>query len=424
MTLIIFVVLFFAMILLGSPIIIAMGFTAVAWLIQSDIPVLVMAQKIFTQTDSFALLAVPFFMFAGQLMEKTGITEKILGFANKCVGHIRGGFGCAVELAGIIMAGISGSANADAAALASLTLPGLKKQGYDEGISVSIVASAGVLGPIIPPSVFVVLYATAANMNVGQLLMSGIMPGVVCGFGFMVICYIYACRHGLPTSPFPGFKAIGHSFIRALGALFMPLIIIGGILSGVFTATEAGVIACVYGLGYGMVQKKLTVEMLTSSLRDAVLNSVAPLGIMAMSSIFGYMLSRERLPAIVSDFCANNIGNPHVFLFFVVLLAVFAGCFIDASATMLMMIPILMPIAANYGISALDFSIVFTLALMTAGITPPVGQLLFIVASYENIPLNKVVKKIPPFIFVMFAVCIIEIFFPAFATWIPALMYK
>jgi len=240
-------ILFLVMLVIGVPIAVCMGLTAAAWLlVNPEIPGMLVASKMYAQMDNFAMLAVPFFMLAGQVMERTGITDGLVDFANSIVGHIRGGLSHTACLTGMLMAGISGSGQADTAAIGNVLIPALKKDGYEEGYAVSVVASAGGLGPIIPPSIFFIYYANATQYSVGKLFMGGMIPGILMGIGFMVIGYFYARKRQIPLRPFAGFGNIWRSFKRNVFVLFMPCIIVFGILLGVFTPTEAGVVAALY----------------------------------------------------------------------------------------------------------------------------------------------------------------------------------
>ena len=419
---IILIAIFFALLLLGAPLMISMGASSMVWLVCSDhIPNLVMIQKIFSSMDNFSLMAVPFFMIAGQVMERAGITENIVKFSNSCVGWIRGGIAHTTEFSGIIMAGISGSSAADGAALSSMLLRGLQKAGYDPGWAVAIVSSAASIGPIIPPSIIMIVYANAAGLNIGKLFLGGIIPGLMLGIGYMIICYFYAKKHNIPVNPFCGFKQLFKDFSQAFGALLMPIIIIGGILLGVFTATEAGVIGVIYGLIYGLFTRRLTLKAVVLSIRDAAIAAVGPLSLIAFSSIMGYALAREGVTEIIANFCSTYIHSQFGFLCFIVLICVIAGCFIDGTAAMLILTPVVLPIVVQMGIDVQQFSVIFMIAIMSAGLTPPVGGLLFIVSAADNIPLNKCVKPVIPFVIVTVLVMVIMMFIPGTATWIPSL---
>lgn len=423
MMLLITFISFFALLLIGCPIHVCMGLSTVAWLILSgDAPGFVLASKMYAQHDSFSLMAIPFFMLAGQIMETTGITEKIINFANSLVGHIRGGLAHTATLTGMIMAGVSGSANADGAAIGSVMLPSLKKAGYEAGQSVAIIAAAGSLGPIIPPSIFMVILCNATGSNVSNLFMAGIIPGVMMGFGFMIINYVYAKRHNIPTTPFGGFRKVWETFKKAVWALMMPVIILGGILSGVFTATEAGVIAVLYGVIYGFFAKTLNFKQLRRCLTEATVSSIGPMLLIACSGVFAYMLTSLGTDKIVAKFILTYLPNQHAFLLFILILGLFLGCFIDSIASCLMLMPILTPIVAALGIDFTLFAIVFTTAFLSCTITPPVGTLLYVVSGIDGTPIMKTVKPVIPYVFVMMLVIILMIFIPEIGTWLPSIL--
>ncbi len=337
-------------------------------------------------------------------------------------GHIKGGLAHTTVVSVFIWAGVSGWANADASAIGAIMLPSLKKGGYDDGFAVSVVAAAAGLGPIIPPSIIMIIYASATGFPVGKLFLSGVIPGLCLGIGYMVLSYIYAVRKNMRPSKFAGLREIWNSFKVAIWALIMPLIIVGGILSGAFTATEAGVIAVVYGFAYGILVKKLNVEIVKKCLLNAVIASTAPMLIIAVSGLFGNMLVRENVTSLVLNFCNTYISSYFGFYVFIIIICLIAGCFIDAAATMLMLIPVLMPVVVAMNLDPLHFAIVFIIALLTAGLTPPVGVLLFVVCSIDNTPLNLCVRPIIPFVSVMLIVLLLLVCFPWLGTWLPSLL--
>lgn len=423
MTLVLPCVIFLTLLIIGCPILLAMGSAGAFWFIMvGNVPLMTFAQKIYTSTDSFALMAVPFFMLGGQVMERTGITEQLVGFANAVIGWVRGGLGCAVELAGMLMAGISGSSNADASALGAVMVRALRKGGYEPGWAVAITSSAASIGPIIPPSCIMIIYANCAGLNIGKLFMGGIIPGILLGVGYMIVCVIYAKKRNIPRTPFVGMKAVGKSFTEAIWALIMPLIIIGGILFGVFTATEAGCIAALYGIAYGLIAKRITLKDLPKCFFNAMVASVVPLGLIAFSSIMSYVLAREGAATAISNFCVNYLHTEFLVLLFVIVVCVIAGMFIDNNATMLILTPIMMPVVQQMGIDVMQFSMIFMIAIMSGGLTPPVGGLLFITSACDNIPLNKCIKPIIPYICIVLIVMLAMCFIPEISNFIPNLM--
>lgn len=423
MSLVLLVVVFFGLLIFGCPILIAMGCSGMTWLLTAgDVPLMAVAQKINTATDSFALMAVPFFMLAGQVMEATGITKKLVDFADAVIGWVTGGLACVVELAGMLLAGISGSSNADASALGSIMVRSLRKGGYEDGWAVAITSSAASLGPIIPPSGVMIIYANAAGLNIGKLFMGGVIPGILLGLGYMAVSVIYAKKNKIPRVPFKGWKHLWQAFLNAIWALLMPCIIIGGILSGVFTATESGCIACVYGVVYGLLSRNVSVRQLPGLFKKGMMSSVGALSLIAFSQIIGYGLAKEGAAKVVSNFCHNYLNSQFGVLLFVIVICVIAGMFIDNNATMLILTPIMMPIIMEMGIDVQQFSIIFMIAIMSGGLTPPVGGLLFITSSVENIPLSKCIKPVIPYVAIVILVMLVLCFVPGFTTWIPSLV--
>ena len=424
MILVICIILFAVLLLLGAPIMLCLGIPPVIWLLQGKASMFItMGQKMYTAVDSFSLMAIPFFMLAGQIMERTGITEAIVDFANSIIGWVRGGLACTVELAGILMAGISGSSNADASALGAICLPALKKDGYEDGWAAAIVVSASGIGPIIPPSIIMIVYATQAGLDIGQLFTAGIIPGVVLGIGYMIVSVMYAKRHGIPKVSFKGFVHVWNTFKKAIWALLMPIIIIGGILGGLFTATECGVIATVYGIIYGLIVRKLDLKGLWASLKGGILAACGPISLIAISSMFSYMLAREGVTDAIAGFLETNVHSTFGVIGFCAIICLIGGCFVDGTAILLLLTPIFVPVVQALGIDMLQFSIVFMIAIMSGGMTPPVGSMLFVISSIDGTPISRMVKPILPFMAVLIIVIILIMLVPGIASWLPGLIY-
>lgn len=415
--------IFFILLFTGVPIAVSMGVACIPYFVFSDGAMgITIAQRIFTVTDSFTLCAMPFFMLAGGLMEVVGITDKIVDFAGSCVGHIRGGMAHTTTLSGVLMAGVSGSGNADVAALGSLLVPPMRKAGYDPGYSIVCISTAGGLGPIIPPSITMVILASATGLSTGSLFMAGVIPGILLAISYMVLNYRHAILYNIPKSKFVGFRTLGHNFIGALGALFMPVIIIGGILFGIFTPTEAGVAATVYGIGYGIVNKKLTVKSFYEACVGAAKSTAGCMFVIQVSTVLSYIFTSLKLTKMVDTFVHTYCGNS-VWLFFgfVVIICLIAGCFIDSNATMLMLAPIFLPVARSLGVPDMQFCMIFILALLTGGYTPPVGLFLYIVAGMDGTPPEKSFKFVPQFLLATIAVIVLLILFEPLTTFIPSL---
>ena len=413
---------FAILLFLGMPIAFTMGVASMfALLSNPSLPGLVLAQRVFTTVDSFSLMAIPFFMLAGHLMNEAGITKVLVDFSRTVVGHIKGGLAQTVVLAGMLMAGISGSANASASGIGALMVPALREDGYKAGFTVSLVAAAAALGPIIPPSIMMIIYASITNISVARLFLAGFVPGVMAGVGFMVVSYFHAKRHGHPSSRRSSIREIWVAFRKAIWALIMPLIIIGGIIGGIFTATEAGVVAVVYGLCYGLVLKKYTLKKLEQVFLTSVVSTVVPMLVIAFAAMVSYILARENLPRVTLMLLQSASDSPTVIMLIVIALLFLVGMFLDPTAAMLMLVPVLTPLIGTFGYDELHFAMIIVMALVLGGITPPVGLLLYIVASVDGTPLEKAFGSIWPFIGVVLVVVVTMFFVPGIATWIPGL---
>lgn len=395
----------------------------VIWLLQDgSIPNLVMGQKMYTAVDSFSLIAIPFFMLAGQVMERTGITEAIVDFANSVIGWVRGGLACTVELAGILMAGISGSSNADASALGAICLRALKKGGYEDGWASAIVVSAAGIGPIIPPSIIMIVYANATGLDIGKLFAAGILPGVLLGICYMVTGVIYAKKRNIPKIPFQGLKHVGKTFIRAIWALLMPIIIIGGILGGLLHRHR--VRRHRHGLRHRLRphSPRLKPREIWDSLRDGIIAAVGPISLIAISSIFSYMLAREGVTGAIADFVTNNIHSQFGVLAFVSIICIIAGCFVDGTAHR--------PAHAHFPARRTGHehrrAAVFDDLYDSHHVRrhdAAVGSMLFIISGIDGTPISRMVKPIIPFMLALIVVVILLMLIPDIASFIPGMLY-
>lgn len=416
-------IIFFAFLILGCPIAMAMGVSVIPFFVLTpSASGITIAQKMFTACDSFSLMAIPFFMLAGGIMEQTGIIKDMVRWAQCLVGHFRGGLAQTSTISGVILAGVSGSANADAAALGNMLLPAMKAAGYDAGYSVVCLSTAAGLGPIIPPSINMVIFCSIVGLSTGAMFAAGILPGLLLACTYMFYNYLYARKNNMPCGKFCGIKTLLKTTKEAFFALLMPVIIIGGILSGIFTPTEAGVVACVYGILYGLVKKSLTPKSLIKCCGDAGLATVGCMIIIMVSTALSYVLARLGVTEVIANFCHTYISSPLGFLAFVIIINIISGCFIDANAWMMMMLPILWPIMQTYGIPELQFALVFVVSLLTGGITPPVGMYLFIICGVDGTPLRATFKYIIPFLLCELIVIAFMSVFPQISYFVPGLM--
>lgn len=414
---------FFFLLVLGMPIAFCMSLSAaVAVLTNAALPATIIAQKIYTAVDSVSFVAIPLFMMAGSLMNSTGITDKIIAFFKNLVGHITGGLAHTVVLTGMLMAGVSGSSVADAAAISTIMVPQLEKNGYDRGFACALVSSAGSLGPIIPPSIIMIVYSGVVSIAVGKLFMAGVIPGVILGIMMLVYCYIYAKDHGMKRGTFAGWKAVGKSFLRSFGALIMPLIIIGGIVLGICTATESGILAIIYGIIYGFATKELTVKKLWKSIEESVAGTVQPMIIISFASLLAYILTYYDMGTVVGNFMSSVTSNGTVVLFLIFVIIFIAGMFIESTAILLMLVPFFSPLIAVYGFNPIHFATVCIISLVLGGITPPVGIVMYVVSGVTQTDLKRIIAHIWPFIIIFSIGVLLVIFVPQVSTWLPGLL--
>lgn len=421
--LLILLIVFAFCLLIGVPLSFAFGSAAFLSILSdpSFSPILLI-QKLFSGLDSFTYMAIPLFLMAGGIMNESGITKRIVDLADSLVGQFHGGLAQTTALSGMLMAGISGSANADATAIGSIMLPPLREAGYDEGFRVSLVSACAVLGPIIPPSILMIVYSGVTTISVGQLFMAGVIPGVGLGLSYMVYSWIYAKKKNLPVTSFQGWKHVVRSFLRASGGLMMPIIIIGGILLGIVTATEAGVLAVMYGLVYGYVTKSLSIEKLKSCIFSSLKATVASVLVITFASLLGYIATHENLPMMLISFMQGITNSKYMVMLIMIAIIVVLGMFIDSNAIILMMVPVFWPLAQVFGFDSIHFAMIFILAVATGGLTPPVGLVLYIVAGIENSNISKCCRAIWPFVILMVIMAGLVLFFEPLATFIPSSM--
>ncbi len=385
--------------------------------------IMLASQRIVAGVNSYTLLAVPFFIFSGNLMNATGITDRIFRFAKAMVGHIPGGLGHVNIFASLLFSGMSGSAHADAGGLGKIEIQAMREEGYDDGFSGAITASSSVVGPLMPPSIPLVIYGAIASVSVGRLFIGGIIPAILCSFSLMILVYIIAKKRNYKTYPRTSLKEKAVSFIDAFPALLTPIIIIAGIFSGIFTPTEAAAVTSLYALLLGIFYyKTFTFKKLRQVLKDTLSSTVVIGFLTAAISVMGYVLAREQIPQKIAAFFITHIGNPIVFLLAVNLLLLVLGTVIETMAIILLVVPILVPIAVQLGIDPVHFGVVVVFNMMIGILTPPMGVSLFVVAKVGDIPFPLLAKSIIPFIIPLFCVLLLLIFIPQLVLFLPGLM--
>lgn len=418
-----FFTLLFIFFIIRMPIAFAMGASAaVAMLFFYHVPLQVLVQLMFASNESFPLLAVPFFMLAGSLMEYGGISRRIVNFANASVGFIHGGLAHVTVLASMFFAGISGAAAADTAAVGTLMIPEMKKRGYDPGFASAVTASAGSIGIIIPPSIPMVIYGVISSTSIGALFLGGIGAGLLVGFSLMAAAYFISRKKGyLPESEF-SMGLIVKSFKEAGWALGMPFIIIGGIMSGIFTATESAVIATDYALIVGFfIYKELKVRDLPEIFTKAAITSSIVMFIIANASVFGWVLAFQQIPQLIAGWFIALTDNPVVLLLIINLLLLIIGTFIETASALIIFVPLLVPLISHLGIDPIQFGVLMVLNLAIGMLTPPMGICTIISCSIAGISMEKGARAILPFFLVMVVDLLIVAFVPFVTTYIPGL---
>ena len=424
MTLLIFFGVFFVTLVLSAPIVFSLALSALALLWNKGVlvPQLVV-QRMFAGIDSFPMMAIPFFMLAGALMHTGGISTRLVRFSNYLVGWIQGGLAHVAILASMFFAGITGSAVADATAIGSTLIPLMNKRGFPTLFSASVVAAAGVVGPIIPPSIPMVIYGVMAGVSIGALFMGGIIPGILIGLGLMVVAYVKAKRHGYPREAVrPTAREFLQATVSAFGAILMPLIILGGIFGGIFTATEAAAVATVYAFLMGkFVYKELQWHHLPEIFYKAGLNTAMILIIVGVANLVGYIMAVERIPLMVAELFLGITTNKYVMLLLINILLLIVGCFIDGASALIIFTPVLLPIIYKLGIDPIFFGVMITVNLMIGTITPPVGLCLYVACGIADVRLDQISRTIIPFLLIEIAVLFLITYVPGLIMFLPAL---
>lgn len=416
-------VVFLVLIALGTPISFAMLISAaITLLVNGGFPLDVLVQRVVFSLDSMSLLAVPLFLFAGELMNAGGITKRIMDFCSALVGHIKGGLCHVSVLACMIFAGVSGSSNADTAAVSSIAVPAMRDEGYDDDVAVSVVACGGTIGPIIPPSIPLIIFGSITSISVGRLLMAGMIPGIIFGLALMGVSSIYAHKRNYPTRPRAKMADIWKAFRKSILALFAPVVILGGIVSGVFTATEAGAVAAVYCLVVSAIYKELSVKKIKEAILNTARSSASVLIIIAAGTLFGWILAIAQFPTAVATFIGNLTSNSTVIILLFIGMMLVIGLFIEGLAAMAILVPVFMPIITSIGYDPVQFGILFLLCISIGAITPPVGMVLFTACGVTNTPLKKVGKTIYIFAFGLLVATLLVAFIPQLSLFVPNLM--
>jgi C4-dicarboxylate transporter DctM subunit len=421
---IIFLGAFIILLCVSAPITVALGGCAMVYaLIGGTVPITTLVQTIFGGLATFPLLAIPLFMLAGNLMNEGGLTPDLVRFARLLLGHIRGGLGLATVLACAIFAAISGAAVATAVAIGVVMIPAMKKAGYDEGVAAALTCTAACLGPIIPPSIPFIIYGVTASVSVAGLFLGGVLPGIVLAGALMLYMYFVARKNDYPRDPKTPAKEILIAAWKALPALFMPVLIMGGILSGMFTPTEAAGVTVLYAAVMGaFYYHKLTFKSLPKVLLASGLESGMVMLLIAMSEPFAWFVAVDQIPQLIVEWISHVTTSPYMILFLVNIFLIILGIPMETAPALVIVTPVLAPIAAAVGIDPIHMGIVICLNLVLGLITPPVGAVLFAVCGMANMSIERLSKAIwPPFL-VSIVVLAIVTYIPWLSTFLPRLL--
>lgn len=410
---ILLILIFLVFLFLGLPVGFAIILSTLSGLIIQQEPLALISQRFFTAIDSFSLMAIPLFMFAGSIMSKGTITKRLIDFALVIFYKSRGALAKVVTVTGIVMGGISGSGVADTAALGSILFPEMKDRNYDQGFSAAVIASSGSIGLIIPPSIALIVYGVSTQTSIGDLFMGGLIPGVLIGLCFLLYCHFVATKNNYPKENNISKEEKIKKFKDSIFALFMPIIIIVGIRGGIFTPTEGGAIVSMYALIISIfVYKDIKLKDLKSICLDAALSTAAITLIICATSALTWFLASNEIPQRVSMYIISLTDNKLALILLMSILLLIVGMFIDSSPAIMMLSPILYPIASSIGINPVQFG-VFMVILLTVGLlTPPVGTALYVVSNISKISIEKISKSLMPFWFIMIAIAIFVALFP------------
>lgn len=415
--------IFLILLFMRVPIAYSLGISALVYLVLKGIPFNIVVEKMYAGMDSFTLVCIPSFILAGNLMNTGGITKRIVAFCNVFVGHIRGALAYINILASVLFAGISGTALADVASLGSMLIPSMKDEGYDADFAVAITASTSVVGPIIPPSVPMVIAGTLTNLSIAKLFVGGVLPGLILGLGFVIPTYFICKKRNYPKHEKMERAAKVVIIRQAIWALLMPIILMFGILSGIFTPTEASVVTVLYAFIIGIfVYREIKLKDIPNIIRDTVISAGSVIILVGIANLFAWILTSERIPQTIAAGILGLTTNKILVILIMNLVLLFTGMFMESIAAIIIMVPVLLPVALEVGMDPVHFSIMAILNLMIGLITPPVGLCLTTAAQIGKVSMGKAIKANMPFLFTVIGVLLLVSYVPAITTFLPSLM--
>jgi tripartite ATP-independent transporter DctM subunit len=409
--------------LLGVPVAFALAGGGLLYMLDKGVPLIAYPQRMFLGSDSFPLLALPFFILAGNLMNAGGITRRLVDLAQSMVGHVAGGLAHVDIATNMLLAGLSGSAVADTAATGAILIPEMKRRGYSGEFAAAVTASAGTIGPIIPPSIPFVILGSIAGISVGRLFLGGVVPGILMGLYMMLVAYIIARRRKYPRETTFSLRQFLLALRESALALISPLIIIGGILTGYFTPTESGAIACVYALVVCMwVYRELRLADLPRLIQQTVKTSSSIMVIIAASALVGWIISRDQIPQLLVRFTLDLSSNRTVILTLMIIVLLILGCFLEGTSIMILITPVLLPIMNRLGVDLTHFGVILVLCLMIGQNTPPVGVGMYVACAIGKVSMMGFFSEVWPFLLAVLALVFMTVFFPPLVLFVPNLL--
>ena len=417
---------FLVLMVMGIPIFFAMAMSSlIALLFQGELSLMIIPQRMFAMIDSFSLLAIPFFVLAGVFMETGGISARLVSFAGALVGHFRAGLCHVTVVSAMIFAGVSGSATADTSAIGAIVIPAMIKTGYKKGFVAALLASAGAIGPIIPPSLIMIVYGSMTGVSIAAMFLGGFIPGVIIGLGLMTVCYLWRSQTLMAREPRATLREAIRRFVDAFWALISPVIILGGIVFGVFTPTEAGVVAAVYALLVGLfIYGEIRVKDIPDMLVRGAITATIVMSIIAAAGVFGWLLASEQMPAIVAQWMNGVTDSPALKMLLIQLFLLVLGCFVEGLAAAIILIPVLHPLALQMGLDPVHFAVVVCINIIVGGVTPPVGVLLYVSSSIAKTTLEDASRYVLPFLVVLVGVIVATAYIPSLVTFLPQLVLR
>lgn len=411
---------FLILLIIGVPIAFAIATAGVVVLLAGDVNLLIVVQRMFASTDSFPLVAVPFFILAGDLLARGSMSRTLVEFAESILGRIRGGLSAVSVVAGMFFAAISGSGAATTAAVGATLIPELKKRGYEEAPSAALIAAAGCIGVVIPPSVPMVLYAVIADQSVTQLFSNGFLPGVLMGGMLIAISLYQAYKKNYPKGVAFSWHNVWVTFRKAIWAILMPVIILGGIFSGYFTPSEAAAVAVIYAAIISFViYRDMSLKELAQIVLGSAKTSAVIMIIIACSGVFGWVLANWKIPEQVAQAVLSVSSNTYVIMFLISIIVLIAGVFMETSSAVILLTPVFLPLVSALGINLVHFGLIFTIGISIGMITPPVAINLFVASSTTGLPIEKISKSVIPYLLGLIAVFLLYVYLPMF---IPAII--